>query len=320
MSKASQLSAALLARLNRQFRKPGKPQYFEGEAYQQWLESGGEQLYEQFYSRYADFAGKTILDLACGYGGKALAYSRQDPAYICGVDLNVGLLGEAQKRPQVSRLVIGFVGADAGRLPFADASFDLVISDDGFDHFKETSRVLDEITRVLKPGGIAFISFVPYYSRECSHMTEYLRVPWHHVLFSQATIRRTLERVAADEARRADADPSAYRSGVEGVFQTFVNHLSRLTVRQFVGQLRDRSGLTLIRMRKQSRYWARPFTYLPVIGEPFTDGVYCVLRKDAAARVTAAALSRQRWLDIKQDAAAFGSRFVRRLQKAARSG
>lgn len=50
--------------------------------------------------------------------------------------------------------------ADGERLPFDDASFDIVVSCDVLEHVQDMARSLDEIRRVLKPGG-AFIGFVP---------------------------------------------------------------------------------------------------------------------------------------------------------------
>src|SRR6185369_2189730 len=77
-SASPSIAARLLARLNRLFRKPARPQYFKVEAYQNWLARDGEELYEHFYSRHASFTGKCILDLACGYGGKAAVYGRKN--------------------------------------------------------------------------------------------------------------------------------------------------------------------------------------------------------------------------------------------------
>jgi ubiquinone/menaquinone biosynthesis C-methylase UbiE len=317
-SSSPSISAHLLAGWNRFFPKPARPQYFDTAAYQKWLEKNGNDLYEHFYSKHADFAGKTILDLGCGYSGKAVAYSKHGPEFICGADLSVPVIQEAQSYLKGLKIPAAFVGADAGALPFADSSFDIVISDDGFDHFKQTRKVIAEICRVLKPGGIAFISFVPYYSRECSHMTEYLRVPWHHVLFSKKVIKQALELVADYDARQETSDLSGHRSAVDGVFHTFVNHLSRLSVKRFTGELKGIKGVRLVRLRKQSRNWARPFTYLPLLNEPFTDGVYCVLKKEEFATIRSVDLVSQKWMDMRQDLSAIFRRIGQIFNKSSR--
>ncbi len=301
------IAARLLARLNRFFRKPSKPQYFEVEAYQNWLEKNGEDLYEHFYSKHTSFEGKCILDLACGYGGKAAVYGRQSPEFICGIDLNTGVIREAQGHLKELQISAEFSGAEAGLLPFLDSTFDLVISDDGFDHFKQPARVLDEIARVLKAGGIALISFVPYYSSGCSHMTEYLRVPWHHVAFSRKALRQALDLVAA-ESEVMPSGTSSQRSDVSGVFSTFENQLSRLTIRQFRKALTGISGMRLVRLRKQSRDSARPLTYLPGADELFTNALYCVLVKEESQRVRGLDFGHQILLDFAQDARALARR------------
>jgi ubiquinone/menaquinone biosynthesis C-methylase UbiE len=312
------IPAQLLAGLNRFFHKPSRPQYFDTAAYQQWLEKNGDELYEHFYSKHAIFTGKAVLDLGCGYSGKAVAYSKHHPQFICGADISVPVIQEAQAYVNRLQIPVAFVGADAGDLPFADATFDIVVSDDGFDHFKQPGRVIAEISRVLKPGGLAFISFVPYYSRECSHMNEYLLVPWHHVLFSKRAIRQALDLVAAYDARQESFDLSKYRSSVDGVFNTFENHLSRLSMRRFVEELQRTEGFRLVRLRKQSRNWARPLTYLPWLNEPFTDGVYCVLQKKARARIRFLDLVSQKWLDTRQDLAAIFRRIAQLFRKSSR--
>ncbi|MCI0485703.1 MAG: class I SAM-dependent methyltransferase [Blastocatellia bacterium] len=307
------IAARALARINRFFHRPDRPLYFDSEAYQQWLEKNGRELYEQFYSRYTDFGGKRILDLACGYGGKLSMYGKQNPEFVCGVDINVSVIKEAKTYSAKLPGLAGFAGADADALPFADSTFDLVISDDGFDHFFHTEQVIKEIARVLKPGGIAFLSFVPYYSTECSHMTEYLRVPWHHVFFSKKAIRGALELVADYELKES-ADGSAYRSSTDGVFNVFENHLSRLSLRGFKRALRNIDGLHLVRLRKQSKDWARPFTYVSVLNELFTDAVYCVVRKDGASKINPLAFIRQTVLDVKQDFRAIARRGRRAME------
>jgi SAM-dependent methyltransferase len=58
---------------------------------------------------------------------------------------------------------------DAGRMSFADESFDLVYSVDVFEHLSEPAAVLDEVVRVLRPGGAALVSLLPYTSEAGPH-------------------------------------------------------------------------------------------------------------------------------------------------------
>ena len=108
-----------------------------------------------------------VLDLCCGTGDLAIALNRRYWARIVGVDFAHSMLVRARKKsarlhgPALVQLrPIGFFEADALRLPFADASFDLVTSAFGFRNLANYEAGLREIQRVLKPGGtVAILEF-----------------------------------------------------------------------------------------------------------------------------------------------------------------
>jgi demethylmenaquinone methyltransferase/2-methoxy-6-polyprenyl-1,4-benzoquinol methylase len=109
-----------------------------------------------------------VLDLCCGTGDLALALARAGKARIAGADFAHSMLVRARaKSREVSAVdAVGSAGrmtffeADALRLPFADASFDLATSAFGFRNLANYEAGLREIHRVLKPGGtIAILEF-----------------------------------------------------------------------------------------------------------------------------------------------------------------
>jgi ubiquinone/menaquinone biosynthesis C-methylase UbiE len=91
-----------------------------------------------------------VLDVGCGTGAllRRLA-ARLPDAELAGVDPAPRMLAEARKRLNGVRLE----QAAAERLPFADASFDLVVSAMSFDHWADQALGLAECARVLRPGG-----------------------------------------------------------------------------------------------------------------------------------------------------------------------
>jgi 2-polyprenyl-6-hydroxyphenyl methylase/3-demethylubiquinone-9 3-methyltransferase len=97
--------------------------------------------------------GAKVLDVGCGAG---LATNRlaKKSYKVTGVDLAEGALEEAKKRDQTNS--VQYIKADAYKLPFEDESFDAVISLDFLEHVYEPQRVIDEISRVLKPSGLFF--------------------------------------------------------------------------------------------------------------------------------------------------------------------
>ena len=96
-------------------------------------------------------AGYVVLDLACGPGRHAAAIARGG-ARVVGLDLSRALLFAARRR-KPGPLVRG----DMRRLPFRTAAFDVVVNlFTSFGYFAsdaEHEAVLDEVARVLRPGG-----------------------------------------------------------------------------------------------------------------------------------------------------------------------
>ena len=103
-----------------------------------------------------------VLDLCCGTGDLAFAFRREAPggAEIIGADFVPEMLVRARAKSAASAAKIEFVEADALSLPFADAGFDLVSCAFGFRNLANYERGLQEILRVLKPGGaVAILEF-----------------------------------------------------------------------------------------------------------------------------------------------------------------
>ena len=96
-----------------------------------------------------------VLEVGCGAGGCALYLSRLTHAQVTGIDANASAIEEARisakSRPEARTR---FEQIDANeRLPFEDASFDAVFSNDAMCHIPDRSRALKEWCRVLKPNG-----------------------------------------------------------------------------------------------------------------------------------------------------------------------
>jgi len=106
-------------------------------------------------------AGETILDLCCGTGDLGIEIRRQQPkSQVIGADFAIPMLQlAAQKSTPENRRT--FLGGDALQLPFADATFDAVTVGFGARNFQDTRRGLEEMRRVVKPGGrICILEFM----------------------------------------------------------------------------------------------------------------------------------------------------------------
>lgn len=101
-------------------------------------------------------AGDRVLDLACGTGVVAIeAAGRLGPgATVTGADINEGMLAVARSVAATTRSADpDWRRADAGALPFADASFDLAFCQQGLQFFLDPAAALGELRRVLARGG-----------------------------------------------------------------------------------------------------------------------------------------------------------------------
>jgi demethylmenaquinone methyltransferase / 2-methoxy-6-polyprenyl-1,4-benzoquinol methylase len=107
-----------------------------------------------------------VLDLCCGTGDLAFSLSRSARARIIGADFSHAMLVRARAKSRSfharssATAPMPFLEADALRLPFADASFDLITTAFGFRNLANYESGLREIHRLLKPGGtLAILEF-----------------------------------------------------------------------------------------------------------------------------------------------------------------
>lgn len=101
------------------------------------------------------------VDLGCGPGYLAIELARAAPAvHVTGVDLSNEMVAEAERIAAQAGLSsqVAFRKGDVQRIPFPDASLDLVVSTLSLHHWSDPMPVLDEVARVLRPGG-SFLIF-----------------------------------------------------------------------------------------------------------------------------------------------------------------
>jgi SAM-dependent methyltransferase len=100
-----------------------------------------------------DIRGKTVLDFGCGHGMAAVVLARVG-AIVSAFDLSPGYVNEARERAAANGVRIKFTVADGEQLPYADESFDAVWGSAILHHLHLPTAVR-ELSRVLKPGGVA---------------------------------------------------------------------------------------------------------------------------------------------------------------------
>jgi ubiquinone/menaquinone biosynthesis C-methylase UbiE len=110
-----------------------------------------------------------VLDVGCGAGTFSLLWSEAGHRVV-GIDINEPLIELGRKRAKDAGRDIELRVASATKLPFADGSFDVVCSPELLEHLEDWERCLDELTRVLRPGGVIYLSTT---NRLCPRQQEF---------------------------------------------------------------------------------------------------------------------------------------------------
>jgi ubiquinone/menaquinone biosynthesis C-methylase UbiE len=97
-----------------------------------------------------------VLEIGCGLGTDAISFARRGARYT-GIDLTEASIDLVRRRFRFEGFDADLRVADAESLPFADGQFDLVYSHGVLHHTPDTQRAIDEVHRVLKPGGTAMV-------------------------------------------------------------------------------------------------------------------------------------------------------------------
>jgi 2-polyprenyl-3-methyl-5-hydroxy-6-metoxy-1,4-benzoquinol methylase len=107
-------------------------------------------------TRFEKLCGEKVLDLGCGYGSYT-NYFRSIGGCATGVDGASSMVGLAKdKYPESAFEVVNITE----KLPFDDDSFDIVFCNQVLMDIEHVERVLADVARVLKPGGIFYFSIV----------------------------------------------------------------------------------------------------------------------------------------------------------------
>ncbi len=244
------------------------------EAYSLWEYRVGKSILESYADRLGDLSGKRVLDIGCGLGGKTVAYA-EAKARVTGVDLSAENIAKCSVFARARGVEAAFAAGDAERLPFAGGSFDAVIANDSLEHFANPEGALGELARVLAPGGSIFLFFTPWGSPLGSHLYDYIRTPWCHLIFPEWLLRELLER---ELARRGEADP---RAGAGRLMEEYHRELNKITVRRYHRILEGAANLDIaFEDLKPPKYsWLAPLARVPLAGELFTGTVVGILKK-----------------------------------------
>jgi ubiquinone/menaquinone biosynthesis C-methylase UbiE len=139
-------------------------------------------------AEFGEHSGDLVLEIGCGLGTMAINYARHG-ASVIAVDMSRRSVGLAQGRFKTYGLPGGFCAGDGESLPFHSNRFDFVVSWGVIHHTPGTGRVISEIHRVLKPGGVFLV--MVYYKYSATYLWD--------ILFKKGIVRgEWLKRDAAE--------------------------------------------------------------------------------------------------------------------------
>jgi len=181
-----------------------------------------------------DLAGKRVLEFGCAAGYEVWLVAHRFGADAVGVDIEERSAWDALRGPGVT-LVKADVATDR---PFPADRFDRIVSSSVFEHVVHPHATANELFRILRPGGFAWVSANLHRGPMASHRYRDVFFPWPHLLFEDTVFQQFYQRQG--KARRAAA---------------WVN---RLTWAEYEGMFR-RIGFRILSLRFSERPIDEPF-------------------------------------------------------------
>jgi ubiquinone/menaquinone biosynthesis C-methylase UbiE len=139
-------------------------------------------------------ARSRILEVAPGPGYLAIEIARRGAYQITGLDISHTFVEIADRNAREAQLDIDFRQGNASAMPFAECSFDLVLCRAAFKNFSQPLAAMNEMHRVLKPGGRALIIDLRS-DASVDEIDAYIRrsgLSWANSLIYKATFRYLL--------------------------------------------------------------------------------------------------------------------------------
>jgi SAM-dependent methyltransferase len=156
---------------------------------------GGSKVEALFGSGIWDqIADKTVLDFGCGHGREAIEVARHGAKEVIGLDIQEKHLMTARAHQAAAGV------SNCTFVQQFDSQADVILSIDSFEHFGHPDKVLEEMSRLLKPGGRVIVSFgPPWYHPKGGHLPLFV---WAHLLLTEKSLMEWRSRFKHDGATR----------------------------------------------------------------------------------------------------------------------
>ena len=150
------------------------------------------------------YKNKEILEIG-SYTGGSLVYwiERHGFAKGCGIDINSIFAEAGNTFAKEKNINATFDTGFGENLPYPDNSFDFIVSYDVFEHVQDLEIVMNECSRVLRPGGFVLAVFPPFFQPLEAHLTLVTKTPALHWIFSGQTLTDAYNQIIDDRGDEA---------------------------------------------------------------------------------------------------------------------
>jgi SAM-dependent methyltransferase len=232
-------------------------------------------------------AGKDVLDLGCGYGGRSVRYAELGARSITGIEPAERQCSEAREFADSRGITATFVTGSGESLPLPMDRFDCILSYDVLEHVCDVQRTLAECLRVLRGGGSFYAIFPPFHHPTGCHFESWLsKMPWPNVLFPCLVLVKAGTEIISrrgDYYRPDGLRPTDKLWGLNGITIRKIRRIANGLDADFSIQL---APLFSSKNRKweswHMKYYApllAPLRYVPILQECFTHRILVTMTK-----------------------------------------
>lgn len=209
-------------------------------------------------------ANKKVLDFGCGAGYQSIALAKYHACTVVGLDTNEKTLAQAKKNSAELNLGEETLVFSSHLSQEMLGKFDVVISQDSFEHFSNPDLILEQMRNALNSDGKIFITFgPPWYAPYGSHMHFFCKLPWVNLFFSEQTVMKVRSHFRNDGATK---------------YEQVESGLNKMTVTKFESIVRN-SGL---KIEYRNYLCVKKMSFLskiPVVRELFINNVAAILTR-----------------------------------------
>ncbi len=278
------MSVKSLLFFNKLFKLPVHPFNMQNDgvmSYSMWQYNKGVETIK-FYLEHTEsdtmFKNKDVLDIGCGAGGKSLYYLSLGANSVTGIDVVAKYKDEAYAlQSELGLTGFKFYVEDASKMSFPDNSFDTVIMNDAMEHVAKPAEVLNEVYRVLKPGGKLYVNFPPYNHPFGAHLSDVIGIPWVHLFFSDKTLIRGYKELVKDLPDGNDR--ISFRINTHENGTEYFSYINKMTIKRFKNLISNTDFKNEYYAEIPLRGFLKPLAKLSFTKDCFVKMVVAILTK-----------------------------------------